>query len=129
MVFFGDDGLDELTTTTTSTVHELVDGEVRTYHRRPARPRHRPRRRRHARGGDAAANAAHVRAVLAGEKGPHRDIAVLNAAAALVVAGVAVDIAAGVDARARRRSTTAGPRPCSTALVDASTRAKAAEDS
>ena len=45
MVFHGDDGLDELTTTTTSTVHELVDGEVRVVHARSARPRHPARRR------------------------------------------------------------------------------------
>ena len=51
-------------------------------------------------GGDALTNARSVHAVLAGEKGPHRDIAVLNAAAALVVSGVASDLASGVDAGA-----------------------------
>jgi anthranilate phosphoribosyltransferase len=48
------------------------------------------------RGGDAAANAEVVRAVLAGTTGPHRDIAVLNAAAGLVVAGISPDLAHGV---------------------------------
>jgi anthranilate phosphoribosyltransferase len=47
-------------------------------------------------GGEAAANAARIRSVLRGEKGAARDIVVLNAAAALVVAGVAPDLAAGV---------------------------------
>ena len=51
-------------------------------------------------GGTAAENAAKVRAILAGEKGPGRDIVVLNAAAALVVVGAASSLAAGV-ARAR----------------------------
>ena len=56
MVFFGDDGLDELTTTTTSTVHELAGGEVRHVHRRSRRTfGTRPRRRASdLRGGDAA---------------------------------------------------------------------------
>ncbi len=48
------------------------------------------------RGGDAASNAAAVRRVLAGEPGPHRDVVVLNAAAGLVVAGLADDLAEGV---------------------------------
>ena len=46
---------------------------------------------------DAAANAVVVRRVLAGKKGPHRDIGVLNAAAGLVVAGLSADLAAGVE--------------------------------
>src|SRR5262249_26861859 len=47
-------------------------------------------------GGDAAANAARIRAVLGGEKGAARDIVLLNAGAALVVADVAPDLKAGV---------------------------------
>jgi len=47
-------------------------------------------------GGDAAANAEMIRRVLAGTRGAARDIVVLNAAAALVVAGVATDPAEGV---------------------------------
>ncbi len=100
MVFHGDDGLDELTTTTTSTVHELVDGELR---RTTVDPLAFGLTRASAgdlRGADAATNAQAVRAVLAGEKGPHRDIALLNAAAALVVAGIVTDLAAGIDAAA-----------------------------
>jgi anthranilate phosphoribosyltransferase len=48
------------------------------------------------RGGDAATNAAHAHAVLEGRKGPHRDVIVLNAAAALVVGGAAADLGEGV---------------------------------
>ena len=98
MVFHGDDGLDELTTATTSTVHQLVDGEVHTFTLDPL-DLGIPRASADTLiGGDASANAQAVRSVLAGEKGAHRDIAVLNAAAALVVAGLAPDIAAGAEA-------------------------------
>ncbi len=100
MVFHGDDGLDELTTSTTSTVHELVDGEVRSYTVDPLDfgiPRASADTLA---GGDAAANAGAITAVLVGEKGSHRDIAVLNTAAALVVAGLAPDLGSGVEAAA-----------------------------
>jgi anthranilate synthase/phosphoribosyltransferase len=52
-------------------------------------------------GGDAAANAAALRALLEGEHGPRRDVVLMNAAAALMAAGEAPDLAAGV-ARARQ---------------------------
>jgi anthranilate phosphoribosyltransferase len=48
------------------------------------------------RGGDAAFNARVIRGVLNGDRGPRRDIGVLNAAAALVIAGNAVDLSEGV---------------------------------
>ena len=98
LVFFGHDGLDELTTTTTSTVYELSDGLVRSYELDPATlgiPVATPGALA---GGDAAGNAAAVHHVLSGQVGPVRDIAVLNASAALVVAGIADDIAGGIDA-------------------------------
>jgi anthranilate phosphoribosyltransferase len=97
LVFHGDDGLDELTTTTTSTVHELFDGRVRTFAVDPMDYGITRAAVADLTGGDAATNAAHVEAVLAGDKGPHRDIGLLNAAAALVVADVAPDLAAGVE--------------------------------
>jgi anthranilate phosphoribosyltransferase len=100
MVFHGDDGLDELTTSTTSTVHELVDGEVRTFTLDPLDLGIPRASADTLAGGDAAANADAIRAVLAGEKGSHRDIAVLNGAAALVVAGLVADLAAGTEAAA-----------------------------
>jgi anthranilate phosphoribosyltransferase len=97
LVFRGDDGLDELTITTTSTVRELVHGRIHSYTVDPmdlgigrADPSTLI-------GGDAATNARCVESVLAGDKGPHRDIALLNAAAALVVAGVAPDLASGLE--------------------------------
>jgi anthranilate phosphoribosyltransferase len=97
MVFYGDDGLDELTTTTTSTVHELVDGEFRNTTIDPLDFGIARASAADLRGGDAATNAQSVRSVLAGEKSAHRDIALLNAAAALVVAGVADDFQSGLE--------------------------------
>lgn len=98
LVVYGHDGLDELTTTTTSTVHELVDGEVRTYDVEPLDLGLARGSLDDLRGGDAATNARLARAVLAGDEGPHADIVVLNAAAGLVAAGLAVDLAEGVAA-------------------------------
>lgn len=97
LVFSGDDGLDELTTTTTSTVHELIGGNLHEYKIDPLDVGIPRSDARHLRGGDATANAASLRAVLAGESGATRDIAVLNGAAALMVAGLADDLAAGVE--------------------------------
>jgi anthranilate phosphoribosyltransferase len=101
LVVFGHDGLDELTTTTTSTVFELRDGSVTMSTVDPA-DLGIPRADSAAlRGGDAAANAAFAREVLAGRPGPHRDIVLLNAAAGIVAAGLADDLAEGMAAAAR----------------------------
>src|SRR4051812_12039340 len=97
MVFFGHDGLDELTTTDLSTVRELRDGEV---HRSVLDPLDLGISRAHAedlRGGAPADNARIARRVLDGEKGAVRDVVLLNAAAALVVADACPDFAAGFD--------------------------------
>ena len=92
MVFSGDDGLDELTTTTTSTVHELIDGNLHEFKIDPLDVGIPRADAEHLCGGDAATNAGVLRDVLAGKSGPCRDIAVLNAAAALMVAGQASDL-------------------------------------
>ena len=97
LVFYGHDGLDELTTTTTSTVWELDHGHVAHYEVNPVEfgfPAVEPSALR---GGDAAENAAITRRVLAGDDGPVRDIVLLNAAAALLAAGVAANFANAVD--------------------------------
>jgi anthranilate phosphoribosyltransferase len=97
-VFYGDDGLDEITTTTTSTVFELRDGDIRRFTLDPATSGFARAAAGDLVGGDAAANADVVRGVLDGKPGPARDIALVNAAAALVVAGVADDFDAGAHA-------------------------------
>ncbi len=98
MVVFGHDGLDELTTTTTSTVLELRDGAVRASELDPL-DLGIPRAEVAAiRGGDARANLDLARRVLGGEHGPHRDLVLLNAAAGLVAGGRADDMAGGYEA-------------------------------
>ncbi len=101
-VFRGDDGLDELTTTTTSTLWAVHDGEITTHSVDPASYGLAPATTEDLRGGDAAHNAEVVRRMLAGDRGPVRDAVVLNAGAALAVydaPGAPVDeaLAAGVE--------------------------------
>jgi anthranilate phosphoribosyltransferase len=127
LVFRGDDGLDELTTTTTSTVHELKAGAIRTYTIDPMDVGIARAESRALGGGDAASNAACVRAVLAGDKGPHRDIAVLNAAAAVVVAGLVPDLEGGVEA-AHDSIDSGAAAAALDRLVAVSTHARALED-
>ncbi len=91
------DGMDELTTTSPSTVLALDDGEITEFTVDPTEFGLAPASADELRGGAPEENALAVRRVLAGELGAHRDIVVLNAGAALVVAGVAPDIAAGID--------------------------------
>jgi len=98
MVVHGADGLDELSTTGPSTVLEGgADVETRRYTVDPTDLGLATASLGELRGGDAGVNAEVVRRVLAGERGAHRDIAVLNAAAGLVVAGLSADLAQGVE--------------------------------
>ncbi len=104
-VFRGDDGLDELTTTTTSQVWAVTGGEVRTFSVDPHEFGLGGGTAEGLRGQDAAYNAEVVRRLLAGEHGPVRDAVLLNAGAALAVhaaedADDASRLAAGI-ARAR----------------------------
>jgi anthranilate phosphoribosyltransferase len=90
LVFHGDDGLDELTTTTTSAVWLAHGAAVTATEFDPAELGIARAQPDQLRGGDATYNAAVMRAVLAGETGPVRDIVLLNAAAAIAAdAGVA----------------------------------------
>ena len=87
LVVHGLDGMDEITITGPTRIAEVRDGRVRTHEITPEEfGLHRARLSEIA-GGDAVANAAIIRAVLAGEKSPRRDVVLLNAAAALVAAG------------------------------------------
>jgi anthranilate phosphoribosyltransferase len=83
LVFRGDDGLDELTTATTSAVWVVRGGEVVPDRADPAVLGIETPPAGALRGGDAAANAEVFRRVIGGEKGPVRDAVLLNAAAAL----------------------------------------------
>ncbi len=84
LVVHGDDGLDELTTTTTSTIWRVQAGTVDKLTFDPAGFGFARAELDELLGGDAQANAAEVRAVLGGAKGPVRDAVVLNAAGAIV---------------------------------------------
>jgi anthranilate phosphoribosyltransferase len=84
-VFRGDDGLDELTTTTTSQVWAVDDGAVRQFTVDPARFGLSGGTAEGLRGRDAAYNADVIRRLVAGEPGQVRDAVVLNAGAALAV--------------------------------------------
>jgi len=86
LVFHGDDGLDELTTSDTSTVWVVHDGTVSQTVLDPTDLGLPRSRLEDLRGGDATHNAAVARAVLAGDPGPIRDTVVLNAGAALAAA-------------------------------------------
>ncbi|MEL4219339.1 anthranilate phosphoribosyltransferase [Mycobacterium avium subsp. paratuberculosis] len=84
LVVHGDDGLDELTTTTTSTIWRVQAGTVDRLTFDPAGFGFPRAELDDLLGGDAQTNAAEVRAVLAGGQGPVRDAVVLNAAGAIV---------------------------------------------
>ncbi len=91
-------GLDELTTTGTSTVLALHDDEVTTFTVDPVELGLAPAITDELVGGDPAENAQVVHRVLGGEHGAHRNIVVLNAAAGLVIAGAATDLQTGIEA-------------------------------
>ncbi|HEX4724880.1 MAG TPA: anthranilate phosphoribosyltransferase [Pseudonocardiaceae bacterium] len=83
LVVRGDDGLDELTTTTTSTVWLADGGQVRVEQVDPAHLGIRPASMADLKGGDAATNAQVVRDLVGGTMGPVRDAVLLNAAGAV----------------------------------------------
>jgi anthranilate phosphoribosyltransferase len=98
MVVHGDDGLDEISLTGSSQVAELRDGSVQTYRITPEELGIQPCAPEELRGGDAAHNADIIRRILAGEATrAQTDIALLNAAAAIYVAGRVPDIRQALD--------------------------------
>jgi len=100
-VFRGDDGLDELTTTGASSVYDVRDGELHETRIDPAALGLARATADDLRGGDAEESAGIARAILGGEPGPRRDVVLLNAAAALEVAGVVQTLEDGLQLGAR----------------------------
>ena len=98
LVVNGHPGMDEVSASGPTTVAEfdIATGGVRTYEITPESVGIARGTLADIAGGDAAENAAIVRSVLLGEVGPRRDVVVLNAAAALLAAGKAADLAEGV---------------------------------
>jgi anthranilate phosphoribosyltransferase len=101
LVVHGSDGLDEITVTGPTRIAEVREGTVRTYEVTPEEFGIKRARIEDLAGGDAAANAAIIREILSGKKSPRRDVALLNAAAALVAAGKADHLADAVAPAAR----------------------------
>ena len=97
LVVRGDDGLDELTTTTTSRVWEVREGTVREWRVDPSELGIAPTTLDALRGGDVARNRVLADEILAGEGGPRADLVALNAGAALLVADVVDDLASGLE--------------------------------
>ncbi len=96
LVFRGDDGLDELTVSTTSSVWRVSDGQVTSSTLDPTRLGIATAALDTLRGGDRAHNAGVVRAVMSGqERGPIRDAVLLNASAALAALGAVTGADAG----------------------------------
>ena len=95
LVVHGQDGMDELTTTTASWAASLRDGTVEEIEIAPEEIGVRRPAMAELKGGDAAHNAEAIKRVLAGEKSAFRDIVVLNSAAALMVAGKAENLKQG----------------------------------
>lgn len=94
-IVHGHDGMDEITTTTTTRVSELAGGQVRTYDLDPQEFIGDYATLSDLAGGDPPSNAAIAQRILDGERGPRRDIVCLNAAAAIVAGGKADTLAQG----------------------------------
>ncbi len=95
-VVHGEDGLDEITTTGSTRVAELRDGKVREFTLTPEDAGLPRATVSDLKGADPAHNAAALREVLDGKPGAYRDIVLINAAAALLVADKTSDLRAGV---------------------------------
>jgi anthranilate phosphoribosyltransferase len=95
-LFRGEDGVDELTTTGISVVMDVGNGQVRETHLDPATLGLARATSRDLSGGDAAEAARIARSILGGEPGPRRDVVLLNAGAAMEVAGAAPSLAEGM---------------------------------
>jgi len=119
LVVHGDDGLDEITTTAPSRAAHWAQGRLESFAIDPAALGLARARLEDLAGGDAQENARIVRDVLAGEPGPRRDLVLVNAAAALWVAGAVPDLAAGL-VRARESIDSGAARAKLAALAQAS---------
>jgi anthranilate phosphoribosyltransferase len=95
-VVHGSDGLDEITTTGPTSIAALENGKIRTFEMTPEDAGLSRAQPGGLRGGDGEANAKTLLDVLKGKKSAYRDVSLINAAAALVVAGKAKDIKDGV---------------------------------
>jgi len=96
VIVHGQDGLDEISVSAPTHVHEARAGQVRSYVIEPEQYGIRRWATDAVRGGTVEANVRMSERVLAGEQGPSRDVVLLNAGAALYMAGLAESIEAGI---------------------------------
>ncbi len=95
-IVHGNDGLDEFTTTTTTMVTEIRRGKIESYEVQPTGLGLQTAKTSDLTGGEPSENAAITRALLGGEKGPKRDIVLLNAAFGIMASGKADTPQAGL---------------------------------
>jgi anthranilate phosphoribosyltransferase len=95
-VVHGADGIDELTTTGYTKISECRDGAVNTFYLHPAEVGLPKAPAGSLQGGDAHENARIIESILEGARGPARDVVLLNAGAALFIAGAAASVAEGI---------------------------------
>jgi len=100
-VVYGEEGLDELSISGPSRIYRLVHGEVTEAEFTPEDFGVERAGIDEILGGDAEVNVGITRSVLAGDRGPHRDVVIVNAAPALVLAGIADGFVSGVDLAAK----------------------------
>ena len=93
---YGLEGLDEISITGPTRIAELRDGKITSYSISPDQFGISLAPRSAIAGGTPAENAAIIRDVLKGQKGPHRDVVLLNAGFAITAAGLCKDPAEGI---------------------------------
>ncbi len=93
---WGEDGLDEISITGRTRITQLKGGSIETYHIEPEDFGMRRAPVDRIRGGSRGENARILRGVLEGERGPKRDVVLLNSAACLAAAGLAADLEEGI---------------------------------
>jgi anthranilate phosphoribosyltransferase len=101
LVVYGEDGVDELSLSAPSMIHEVENGQVRSYRITPEELGFERVDRAVLQSDSVAASTERANAVLAGERGPARDVVLLNAAGTLLAADVAGSLADGVQVAAR----------------------------
>jgi anthranilate phosphoribosyltransferase len=95
-VVHGSDGVDEISTTGVTAISECRDGAVTTLQLHPAEVGLPLASLSDLQGSDASTNAGIINAVVDGKRGPHRDVVLLNAGAALLIAGRAATVQEGI---------------------------------
>ena len=98
MVFNGRDGLDEISTTSSTQISQMLDkSDIITYEFDAAELGLSRVSLKELQGGKPEKNAEMIKAILGGEKGPKRDIVLLNAAAGIIVGGKALSLGEGIE--------------------------------